>query len=84
MSDYPEFHHSLNKIKLKIELLPYQESKYFLKNLIPFLLDVWNFLKNMNDQDSVIVNIKSVSLEIFSKVIWDNELIDAYVQVLDL
>jgi hypothetical protein len=66
-----------------MDLMPYQESKYFLKHLIPLLIKVLEFLRNNVEQDTLITNIKSLSIDIFTRVIWDNELLEVYQLVLE-
>ncbi len=62
----------------------YNESKYFLEKLIPLLLKVFEYFISSIEQDNTIYSIKALSLDVFSKVIWDNDLIKVYQMVLSL
>ena len=64
--------------------MPYNESKYFVRKLIPLLLRVFEYLITSIETDSVVYGIKVLALDVFSKVVWDNELLDVYQQVLSL
>ena len=61
----------------------YNESKYFLKNLVPFLLRIFENLLNVPNEQTIYL-IKISILEIFSKVMWENDLIETYQMVLNL
>jgi hypothetical protein len=82
--DYVEFHGTLAAIKSKIELMPYNESKYFLEKLIPLLIRVFEYLISSIETDNTIYAIKALSLDVFTKVIWDNDLVKVYQMVLNL
>ena len=71
------------RLEQRLETIQYQDLKYFYKSLLPFLIRVLEVLLN-RDNERVILSIKMIIVEIFSKAIQDDLLIEYFIQILNL
>ena len=71
------------RLEQRLETIQYQDLKYFYRSLLPFLIRVLEVLLN-RDNERVILSIKMIIVEIFSKAIQDDLLIEYFIQILNL
>jgi hypothetical protein len=64
--------------------MSYNDWKYFLKKLIPVLIKVYKIILKTPILDEKFGKTKHITLDMLSKPVWDNDMIDLYHQVVKL
>lgn len=72
----------LTTLKSKMDQLHYNDSKYLLRKLLPTLVELFN--KLILNKENENIQLKVAILEIFQRIILDDQMIENYQQILGL
>lgn len=72
----------LTTLKSRMDQLHYNDSKYLLRRLLPTLVELFNKLIFQKDNENI--QLKIAILDIFQRIILDDQMIENYQQILGL
>ncbi len=72
----------LTTLKSRMDQLHYNDSKYLLRRLLPTLVELFN--KCILQKDNENFQLKVAILDIFQRIILDDQMIENYQQILSL
>jgi hypothetical protein len=72
----------LTTLKSRMDQLHYNDSKYLLRRLLPTLVELFNKLILQKDNENF--QLKVAILDIFQRIILDDQMIENYQQILGL
>ena len=72
----------LTTLKSRMDQLHYNDSKYLLRRLLPTLVELFNKLILQKDNENF--QLKVAILDIFQRIILDDQMIENYQQILSL